>query len=248
MAPKLALLVYATFVILLFRYGNRRGWSTDLWVPFTWMFVVGSKPIGLWVAILTGTSRDAEGSNLDVAILLALLVLSFRILSRRKIDWAAVRASNKWLLLYFAYAALSITWAAFPYGALKLWVKDAGNFVIVLALLSEEPRGAGVKSTLARLGYLLVPLSTLLVKYFPDIGRGYDPWVWEPFMLGASDSKNSLGATTAVCSLGILWTLFDRQSTRRLTWLEKGMAGLILLCCTWLYFKAKAINCHFKHY
>ena len=48
---------------------------------------------------------------------------------------------------------------------------------------------------------MLIPLSVVFVKYFPDIGRYYDRWTWQPHYGGVTTDKNLLGMTLFVCGL-----------------------------------------------
>jgi hypothetical protein len=46
----------------------------------------------------------------------------------------------------------------------------------------------------------------VLIKYFGDLGRGYDP-NGMPMNTGVTMNKNSLGVNTLVPALGVLWHL-----------------------------------------
>ncbi len=215
MPPKIALLVYAGLVLWLWKDAPRQGWSKRLWIPLTWILIIGTHPIGLWLTLLFGIARGSEGSNLDTAIFLGLIFGALRMLARKNTNWHQVFTRNGWIIAYFIYIGFSVLWSAGTFGSLRLWVKDIGNFVMVLALLGEFSNGQGAKASLVRAGYFLIPLSTLLVKYFPDLGRSYDVWTWRPLITGASESKNALGAAIILCSLGVFWGAFEAKKEGR---------------------------------
>jgi O-antigen ligase len=52
---------------------------------------------------------------------------------------------------------------------------------------------------------LLLPLSLLLIKYYPGLGRLYDDWSGAQLNAGMTLNKNALGLITFVLSLGAVW-------------------------------------------
>jgi hypothetical protein len=60
--------------------------------------------------------------------------------------------------------------------AIKRWIKDLGNVIMVLVVVSDQNPIAAVRFLFARCCYLLLPLSVTFIKYFPDLGRYYDTW------------------------------------------------------------------------
>jgi O-antigen ligase len=91
-----------------------------------------------------------------------------------------------------------------------------------------------------------VPLSFLLVKYFPDVGRAYDRWTYKPIVVGASTDKNSLGATLLICALGVFWSFLDLQKQKaRDKW--HTLAHVLLMAMNlWLLYRsncATALTC-----
>jgi exopolysaccharide production protein ExoQ len=72
-----------------------------------------------------------------------------------------------------------------------------------------------IRSLLRRLGYLLIPLSVLLVKYYPFISRRYDYWTGVPEYVGATTSKNMLGVLCLVSGLFFFWDTVTRWSDRK---------------------------------
>jgi hypothetical protein len=68
-----------------------------------------------------------------------------------------------------------------------------------------------VKAVFARYTYLVIPLSVVFIKYFPDIGREYNRWTWLPLYIGAAINKNELGMALVVCGLFLVWDMFGAK-------------------------------------
>ena len=75
---------------------------------------------------------------------------------------------NAPILLFFSYCAVSILWSDYPDVALRRWIKALGDLVMVMIILTDPEPLAALKRFLARTGFLLVPVSVLLIKYYPD--------------------------------------------------------------------------------
>ena len=68
---------------------------------------------------------------------------------------------------------MSIGWSDYPDVAFKRWIKSLGDFVMVLIILTDRDRYAAIKRALTWTAFLLMPLSVLFIKFYPDLGRGY---------------------------------------------------------------------------
>src|SRR4051812_30726440 len=103
MTPQLALFASVIYVAwLFFQNGKQRsGCSRALWLPVIWLVILGSKSPATWLADLTHSARDTEGSSLDTLTFMVLLAAGVRVLARRNVSWRAVMASNKWIFLFF---------------------------------------------------------------------------------------------------------------------------------------------------
>ena len=66
-----------------------------------------------------------------------------------------------------------------------------------------------------RLSYLLIPLSILLIKYYPHIGKQYDVLDRRQHYSGATTGKNMLGALCLVSGLFFFWDTVTRWSDRK---------------------------------
>jgi exopolysaccharide production protein ExoQ len=184
--------------------------SAALWVPLIWALIMGSKPISLWVGYgreITLHGALPEDPLIDKATFFVLIAVGLIILSSRRADWRRIFANNKWVFAYFAYIGISVLWSGDPFVAFKRWFKDFGNIVMVLVVLSEAHPVESFRRLLARCTYVLIPVSVLVIKYYPDISRGYNIWSFEPFFVGITTDKNMFGMTLSVCVLTLLWML-----------------------------------------
>jgi len=91
------------------------------------------------------------------------------ILVRRGFGWRRFAARNKTIALYFGYLAIGVLWSEYPLVAAKAWIKDVGNLVMVLVVVSEAQPKEAAKALIVRAGYILVPASILIGRYFPDL-------------------------------------------------------------------------------
>ena len=220
MGRQLAIYAYAALIFWFF-YRDRRlrpMTSAALWVPLLWFAIIGTRPVSFWIN--PGVRPDRveaylDGSPLDAAGYMLLLLLGIGILLRRRINWAQFVASNKVLVAFFVYCLVSIAWSEFPFVSLKRYVKDCGNIVMIMVILSETDPVAALRAVLVRYAYLVIPLSILFIKYMPELGRYYDPWTWQPMYRGVAGEKNALGATVAFGALFLIWDLLDRRRARR---------------------------------
>jgi O-antigen ligase len=214
MAPHLALLVYGLFIIWLFvrEYKQGSAVSSALWIPFLWMFVLGSRPVTLWLGLgmkLDSSVDYSEGTPADRFAFICLIFAGLFVLSRRNIGLARLIQCNKCLFIFYLFWGVSILWSPDSFVSFKRWIKDLGNVVMVLVVLTDENPVAAVKALFARFMYLLIPLSVLFIKYFPDLGRAYNHWTWLPTITGVTTDKNALGELVLVCGLAFLWDVLD---------------------------------------
>src|SRR2546427_35770 len=181
MIPSIATVICAFFILaafLLERDRNSRV-SSGLWVPVVWLSISASRTVSQWLGGIDArvTAEEVvEGSTLDALFFAGLLAVGLMVLfARRRLVRTFLRG-NAPLLMFFAYCVVSVLWSDNPLVAFKRWTKALGDLVMVLIVLTDpEPTGA-VKRLLARTGFLLIPLSILLIKYYPSLGRGYSVW------------------------------------------------------------------------
>ncbi|MFQ5790320.1 MAG: O-antigen ligase family protein [Acidobacteriota bacterium] len=249
MPPQIATVVFALGILGLFMLDRDRKSqvSPALWIPVAWVSIGASRMVSQWLGlapILESPDQYLEGSPLDRLILSGLLVAGLLILAARGRRSGAFLRANGPLLLFFFFAAISVLWSDYPFVAFKRWTKALGNLVMVLVVLTEPNPSAAVKRLLARSAFLLIPLSVLLVKYYPQLGRAYHQWTWEPFYHGVATTKNGLGLICLVFGLGSLWRFVEAFHSRERPHLAGSLIahGAVLAMALWLLEMANSVT------
>lgn len=155
-----------------------------------------------------------EGNPVNRTVSLILLMLGIAILLSRSFRWRDFFLRNRVLTAYLLFALISVVWSDFPSAAFRKWFRDLAVYVMVLVILSESQPLISLGVLLRRLGYLLIPLSIVFIKYFPTLARQYDPYTGDVTYCGATTSKNMLGELCLVCGLYFLWDIVVRWSNR----------------------------------
>jgi exopolysaccharide production protein ExoQ len=229
MPPTLALFLWLILLLGLLRFDPAKasGTSLALWVPLIWMFIVGSRLPSLWLGVQVGQAAEAleEGNPLDRSILSILILLAIGILMSRSFNWGGFFAQNFALMVFLSFALASVLWSDFPAISLKRWFRDLGNYLVILVVLSDPHPLEGVRTLLRRLFYLLIPLSILLNKYYPNMSKQYDQWTGAGMYVGATTSKNMLGVLCLISGIFFFWDTVTRWSNHR----ERRTKRIILL-------------------
>ena len=219
MPPFVALILWIVLLagLLILDPAREPRTSLALWVPVIWMFIAGSRLPSQWLGGGMGQSAQAlvEGNPLDRIIDLILIFLAIGILTSRSFKWRGLFSRNLALMAFLSFALISACWSDFPFVAFKRWFRDLGGYIVILVVLSDPRPEAAVRTVLRRLTYLLVPLSIVLDKYYPDLGRGFDPWTGVGHYQGATTSKNMLGVACLVSGLFLFWDTMTRWHERK---------------------------------
>ena len=80
------------------------------------------------------------------------------------------------IVIFFLYEGISILWSDFPFVAFRRWIKASGDFVMVFVLATDPVPVRAITTAIKRSGYILIPLSLLFCKYYPELGRAFDAW------------------------------------------------------------------------
>ena len=240
-------------ILLLLRLDRERAArvSGALWLPVAWTFLAGSRSVSEWV----GSDYQPEtpdvlldGSPLDRFVITTLLVVGIGVLLSRWPRVAGVLRANGPVVIFVLWAGASVLWSDYPDVAFKRWIKACGNVVMVLIVLTEADPAAALRRYLARLAFMLIPLSVLFIKYYPDLGRQYHRWTWTVSYTGVTMSKNSLGYVCLVFGIASLWRVLEARRpsprssavsfrTRRRARLAH---GLIVVMTLWLLLVANS--------
>jgi exopolysaccharide production protein ExoQ len=150
-------------------------------------------------------ATQLEGSLPDRIVFQILVVAGIIVIIRRSKRVRAVLGENWPILIYFFYCLVSALWSDFPDVSAKRWIKAIGDLVMALVVATDPRPLAALKRLFSRAGFMLLPPSLLLIKYFPDLGRVYDPWFGNMSAIGVTYNKNVLGVVTLVFSLAAVW-------------------------------------------
>ena len=192
--------------------------SRGLWLPTIWLWIVGSRPISMWLGVSGPSSGAAalnatlEGSPLDAAIFEALIVAAGVVLARRGKRVSTLIKATVPVLLYFVYCLLSVAWSPYPESAFKRWIKCVGDLVMVLVIVTDPHPVAALRRLFSRVGFLLFPLSIVLIKW-TNLGVMYDET--GPHFTGVTTNKNTFGLMLYVVAIGIAWNLFMVLSDKK---------------------------------
>ena len=219
MNPHTASVVYVAVILALFWFDRERKVRTSraLWIPTLWLLINGSRTVSAWLEPGRTVVEEAsqEGSPLDAAVFGILLLAALCVLAWRRARTVRFLRANAPILLYFAYCAISVLWADDSFVAFKRWTKAIGDLAVVLVVLTDPSPTAALRQVLSRIAFILLPLSVLFDKYYPDIGRHYNVWTWLPSYGGVTVFKNLLGITCLVGSLGSVWSLTTAYRERK---------------------------------
>jgi len=78
-------------------------------------------------------------------------------------------------------------------------------------ILTEKDPVQAVKTVFLRCAFVLLPLSVLFIKYYPEYGRYYNRWTYQPVYCGVTTEKNALGCLVMVCGLFLAWEFYSMR-------------------------------------
>ena len=205
---QVAILMCAVGIAVLFFVNRNKAVQTSnaLWLPVIWMWLVGSRSLSQWFGVGPGNLNGTlEGSPLDAAVFGLLVAMGAIVLLRRRRYTRAYLAVMTPIVAYSVYCLMSVVWAPYPVPALKRWVKDVGDVVMVLIICTDPRPLEACRRLFSRVGFILLPFSMVLIR-FTTLGR---TWNNDGLLaiVGVTDNKNTLGLITFVISLGVLWNI-----------------------------------------
>jgi exopolysaccharide production protein ExoQ len=211
MSPEIALPACAVGVAGLFYLdrGDAKGVTRALWLPTLWIAIAGSKPVSYWLGVGPANPSQRQitaGSPADAAVFGLLIAAALRVVWRRREQVKPILKLAWPVLLYFAYCGLSTMWSLYTEASVKRWLKSWGDLLAVLIIATEPDISAALRRLFSRVGFLLLPVSVVLIRYLPGVGRGYDVW-GAGQNVGVSGTKNTLGVIAFVILLGVVWHL-----------------------------------------
>lgn len=189
--------------------------SLALWLPVVWLFILGSRLPSQWLHLGYSVEFSEEGNPLDRSIDLVLIFLAIAVLMSRSFNWGSFLRRNIALTAYISFALLSVLWSDFPFVTFKRWFRDFGSYLVVLVVLSDPHPLAAIRTVLRRVSYLLIPLSIVLDKYYPQTSRQYGEWTGVCYYIGVTTSKNMLGLACLLSGLFFFWDTITRWHERK---------------------------------
>jgi O-antigen ligase len=244
--PSVASCLTVAFIIFLFRRDIRERPDVNgaLWLPLIWVVITCSRGLSLWLNIfglpVSGATSVEEGSPLDAWFFFILIAAGLYVLNKRSVSLSEIVGNNQWLTIFLLYCLVSIIWSDFPFVAFKRWFKILGHPIMALIVLTEPNPKEAVIRLMKRCAYVVVPVSILFIKYYPQWGRGFDPWTGEPWNTGITTDKNALGADCLILGFFFFWYLLQTWKTGRSPWRRKELrliAGF-LVAIWWLLSQA----------
>jgi exopolysaccharide production protein ExoQ len=209
MNPSVASLLYACGIAGLFYLDRDKSVRTSkaLWLPILYLGVLGSKPVSVWLGITPpgAASTLVDGSPVDAAFFAILLIAGLCVVVHRGRQTVTFLGANGPILIYFLFCLFSIVWSDFPGVALKKSVKAIEDVMMILIVVTDKEPVTALRRLFSRIGFIFVPISLLLIKYYPYLGRAYDGWTGAQMNNGATLNKNTLGVMTFILTLGAVW-------------------------------------------
>ena len=207
----LALFLTIAFIVVLFARDSREKSNVTgaLWLPFLWIVVSpGSRFLSQWLTIFgfpMGGITVEDGSPVDAIFYLCVIVTGIFVLHQRRVSCFKFIRNNRWLTLFLAYCLLAILWSDFPFVSFKRWIKLLGDPIMALIVLTEPDVMEAVSRLMKRCAYVMLPVSILFIKYFPDLGRLYDQWEGHAMYTGIATNKNELGFDCWILGAVLFW-------------------------------------------
>jgi O-antigen ligase len=213
MPPIIALIVCLIFIAFLLRVERQQNpyISFAIWIPTIWMLISASRPLGRWPWFSPPGTNIEEGSPIDRLVLGTLIFISIFFIFKRKVNYLSILKNNTALIILLMFAGLSILWSDFPFLSFKRWIKLLGTIPIAMVVLSEKTPLEAMESIFRKCAYILIPLSVILIKYYPHLGRAYGRWSGLEMWTGVTITKNSLGWLCAFSAFFFVWSYLKNK-------------------------------------
>jgi len=242
LSPTIASCLTVACIIFLFRRDirERPNITCALWIPLIWFLIICSRQPSEWLntfGFQAGGTSVEEGSPFDACVYFTLIAAGAYVLSKRHVQLSVIIRQNQWLTIFFIYCLLSIVWSDFPFVAFKRWLKVLGHPIMALIVLTEPDPRAALTTLMKRCTYVIVPVSVLFIKYYPEFGRAFDIWTGAAVNIGITTNKNTLGADCLIlgffffCHLLQTWSREPGKPRRN----ELFLTGGFLLAIWWLF-------------
>jgi len=242
LSPPIAALLTVGFIVFLFRrdFREKHDATGALWIPLIWFLIICSRQPSEWLntfGFQAGGTSVEEGSPFDACVYFTLIAAGLYVLSKRHVQFSVIIRQNQWLTIFLIFCFLSIVWSDFPFVAFKRWLKVLGHPIMALVVLTEPDPLEALTRLMKRCAYVIVPVSILFIKYYPELGRAFDFWTGAAVNIGITTNKNTLGGDCLILGFFFFWHLLQTWSRepgkpRRN---ELFLTGGFLLAIWWLF-------------
>lgn len=204
MNPSLALLIFIVGIAGLFWLDRDKSVRTSkaLWLAVAWMWIEASRSIATWLSL--SSPKSTADSPVDEVVAAVLIVSGMIVVAGRGRECRLLLKRSWPILVYFSYCLMSTYWSEFPGVASKRWIRSLGDLVMVMVIATDPQPIAALKRFFSRVGFVLLPASVLMLKYFFNLSHFYDQWGFQT-NTGVTTNKNMLGVGTFVLTLGAAW-------------------------------------------
>jgi O-antigen ligase len=202
MPPQLAMLLCIGFVIWVYRWEARTypGHEKILWIPALWMMRCASRGVDSWFSSTAGSAR------LDPIVVAIMLILGIIIVLGRPVRWGPIIFHNSGIFLFYLLLTVSVTWAEELESPIIKTFRPLTDFFMALVVVTSPRPKEAIIAVFRRASILLIPMSIVLIKYYPYLGRmqskhwGADNWI------GVTTHKNPLGQLVLMSVIAFVWT------------------------------------------
>jgi exopolysaccharide production protein ExoQ len=222
--------------------------SKTMWVPLVWLLIGSSRPLTEWFLGLQQGANYEDGTPLDRAVLTILLSLAVVTLYKRRSRVAPILRANLPLVAFFGFCLASVIWSDFGFVTFKRWIRGVADVCMILVVITEPNWEEALRWLLTRIAFVLIPLSVLIIKFFPAYGRSYTisgATMWT----GVCTDKNALGAICMIFGSALLWQILRIPSqqllgrNRRNEFIAKATVFAMNLYLIWVIDSKTALIC-----
>jgi O-antigen ligase len=203
--------------------------------------IAGSRALVYWLDIGALDAPEEQGNPVDRAVLTLLMIMGMFILRRRG-KWKEIIKSNLPFILFLLYSGISICWSDYMLVAFKRYTKEIGNIIMVLVVLTSGEPIEAIKAVFRRCAFILIPLSIVLYKYYPSLGRTYSRWSGELMVIGVATHKNALGLLCVVCGMILFWDLLTPSNYTNRIVRSKFVIVFCLILTVWTLILSNSVT------
>ena len=237
MDPSSALFVFIIGIGGLFFLDRENSAPTSkaVWLPVIWLWINGSRTVSEWLGMSLSQKTPSElpaSSLLDQSVAGVLMLFGIIAIVRRRRDVIVLLRASWPIVLYVSFCLVSVLWSDFPGWGFKRWLRALGDLIMVLIIVTDAQPTTALRRFLSRVGFVLLPASVLLIKYYPNLGQNYGWGEGKQRNIGVTTNKNALGGLAFVVGLGTLWQILRLLRDRR----QPCRARRLIAQCTLLCF------------